>query len=62
MFTSEVADRCEAIRQLVDRIEVDFVNSGIEGTTDLDDCSEIITSLEQTEQDLEGTLRLLQNY
>lgn len=50
---------CEDIRNLIDQIETNFSNSVIEGNIGPDDLEELINSLKQTEQDLEGTALFL---
>jgi len=52
---------CEDIRNLIDQIETNFSNSVIEGNIGPDDLEELINSLKQTENDLEGTALFL-NY
>jgi len=58
----EVAARCEEIKRLVDQIETNFVNAGLEGSITSDDFQELLTSLEQTQQDLEGTVHFLPKF
>lgn len=54
-----VSSHIEDIKELLDQIETNFVNSGLEGSMTADNFSELLNSLEDIHRDLEGTAHFL---